>query len=388
MRLHHLDNLRTTMVLCVLLLHAVLAFTISAPWWYAADPDKLPGLELLVFLLDSFPLPILFFLAGYFGSQSLASKGTGLFLRSKLIRLGLPFLFVTATVLPLIPWTIFSSRNALSLSPFDFWTTFLSDALIPSWTLVQAPPDFVQQGLHFSQFHLWFISLLLCFFLLHSLLFHLFAQRRSALTLSPLSGLIIGGICISLLMALIGLFMHEWSWLNTRWLLFQPIRLPLYLGCYIIGVVANDRSWLSNGSLPGSIWIWFTTTIIFTGSYVLISSQLMMHPGPLPFHSGLIQAIIRTGLCLAWLGLLLTFFKRRIAFRGPISQSLAANSYTIYLLHLPMCVVLQAVLAGTTLGVPAKIGIVCTGSLALSVAGAELLKLLKGITSKHSPEQD
>jgi glucan biosynthesis protein C len=47
-----------------------------------------------VLLLDVPIMPILFFLAGYFALRSLQKRGTWLFLKDKLVRIGMPMSFL------------------------------------------------------------------------------------------------------------------------------------------------------------------------------------------------------------------------------------------------------------------------------------------------------
>ena len=92
----------------VVLHHAVLAYYVKGPlpvrsmvtsprWWQAfpvVDPAKWSGYTPFVLFNDSYTMSLLFFVSGLFSWRSLKKKGTGPYFRDRLIRLGLPLLFM------------------------------------------------------------------------------------------------------------------------------------------------------------------------------------------------------------------------------------------------------------------------------------------------------
>jgi glucans biosynthesis protein C len=75
-----------------------------------------------VLLLDVPIMPILFFLAGYFALRSLQKRGTWLFLKDKLVRIGIPWIFGALFLAPLITYMIYFSRG-MPTSFLEFWRT-------------------------------------------------------------------------------------------------------------------------------------------------------------------------------------------------------------------------------------------------------------------------
>ncbi len=364
-RLHHLDSLRSALVLAIVVLHAAMAYSQWAVWWYAPDSSSVPGIDVLTLLLDVFPLPVLFFLAGYFAPPSLDARGRWRFVRAKLRRLGLPLVLVCACLIPIIPWIAMTTRN-LPVPPLpSYWIDYLSRALVPEAHLVQGMPDYSQYGFQFSQFHVWFISLLLCFFLLYALVPRGKVRREPSNPGRSLSALALAGLLMALAMAGLGTTMMEWSWLNLGWLLFQPVRIPLYLGFFLLGVAAYQGGWLRNGRLPGPLWAWLAASVTMLALFLAVSPALLMTATPLPFHLGLLQSSLRVFFCLAWLGLLLALFQRFAGRPGSMTASLAASSYDIYLMHLPVCVVTQWLLMSSTLAALLKFAIVLAVSTLL-----------------------
>jgi len=98
--LDFLDHVRYSIVLLVVVYHAVAPYTTTAPHWPVHDSSSVFG-DITRQVLDVFIMPILFFVAGYFTLPSLQRKGTWLFIKGKLNRLGIPWLLVIFTIVPL-----------------------------------------------------------------------------------------------------------------------------------------------------------------------------------------------------------------------------------------------------------------------------------------------
>src|SRR5258705_10212364 len=107
-RIAALDRARTFVTLLVLLHHSVINYT----WFGNGDPKRWLGFDLVVLFNDSFFMAFMFFISGLFVRNSLARKGSAVFLRERAWRLGGPvfvFFFV------LVPVAHFSSFLAFHL---------------------------------------------------------------------------------------------------------------------------------------------------------------------------------------------------------------------------------------------------------------------------------
>jgi peptidoglycan/LPS O-acetylase OafA/YrhL len=107
--------LRAFITLLVVAHHSALAYhpypaasnstLVAQPrWWQAfpvVDPHKWMGWSFFVGFNDVFFMSLMFFLSGLFVSHSIQRKGVGVFLRDRLLRLGLPFIAAAAIIAPL-----------------------------------------------------------------------------------------------------------------------------------------------------------------------------------------------------------------------------------------------------------------------------------------------
>src|SRR3954453_2243310 len=97
-----LDRARTFLTLVVLIHHAVIPYT----YYGHTDPKSWIGLDAVVLATDSFFMAMFFFLSGLFVGPSLGHKSPGVFVRDRLLRLGLPFTIAAFTIIPLAYYAI------------------------------------------------------------------------------------------------------------------------------------------------------------------------------------------------------------------------------------------------------------------------------------------
>ena len=97
-----LDHARTFLTLVVLLHHSVIAYT----YFGHTDPKSWIGFDAIILSTDSFFMATFFFLSGLFIWPSLAHKEPWIFLRDRLLRLGLPLAIAALTIIPIAYYAI------------------------------------------------------------------------------------------------------------------------------------------------------------------------------------------------------------------------------------------------------------------------------------------
>src|SRR5271169_5901557 len=141
--------LRAFITLLVLAHHSVLAYhpfppgrlatlTAQPRWWEAfpvVDPHKWTGWSFFVGFNDIFFMSLMFFLSGLFVQHSLKRKGVGVFLRDRLLRLGLPFLIVAAIIAPLAyyPTYLLTPAHAGIAGYWQQWRALGNWPAGPAW---------------------------------------------------------------------------------------------------------------------------------------------------------------------------------------------------------------------------------------------------------------
>lgn len=150
-RLHSFDNLRALAMLSGVLFHAALAYSpLMHPYWLTADRGQWVGVDVVVWFLHLFRMPLFFAIAGFFAARQVAQRGPGGLLRNRAARVLLPLLLFWPVVTASFEWLIgWATVSVVHVSP-----------------LLQAIRDDRLPVLPPSLSHLWFLYYLMLFYLL------------------------------------------------------------------------------------------------------------------------------------------------------------------------------------------------------------------------------
>ena len=97
-RIHFLDVARALLMLLGIPYHAALVYETTS--WLVSSPNKIPSLTLLPAVLSAFRMPGFFLIAGFFAALLLERRPVGRWLRSRMVRLGLPLLTGMVLIVP------------------------------------------------------------------------------------------------------------------------------------------------------------------------------------------------------------------------------------------------------------------------------------------------
>ena len=360
-RNHAYDNLRVLMVLSIVLLHAACAYALGIPWWHAQDA-KSPVFDVTIVSLDGFVLPVLFFVSGLFAQATLTRHGGAGFLRNKLRRLGLPVLILSVFYLPTMVYVGYLRRVPDPLNFFEYWLRWA--ASLDDWRFVVITT--MRQGAEFadklSPHHLWFLSLLLIFFLGYAL-------WRTALPTARTvrRGLLIPAAALAVFLgfAAVNLLVQDWAWARLGpFILFQPCRIPVYLGMFVFGILFRpymDRP----RPFPGPWWAWLIPFAVATAGLIVMMRTFMTTPPPIPIGQAALHGAIRAVAAVSATGFLVNLAARSLNRPSNWRESLSASSYDIFLWHMPLVVFVQAALvpAALPLGVKALLAFIIPSAL-------------------------
>ena len=358
-----LDRARTFLTLVVLLHHAVIPYT----YFGHTDPTSWIGFDIVVLATDSFFMAMFFFLSGLFTWPGIARKAPSVFLRDRLLRLGLPFAIAAFTVIPLAYYAIALRENP-ELTFAAFW-----------WKTVTAGP--------WPSGPIWFVWVLLAFDLTASLLY-----RVSAHLVDPGNRVSLRGFeqpaAFWLMLAVVTVIAYVPALVYfgaNKWFEFGPFsvqasRILLYFAYFFIGVsvgAANfDRGILgADGQLPKSRWLWVIATLIpycLMWCMIYVKREILGNPGVLPHWY---QAIYGTFLVLFSASILLAilaFFLHSKAPGPTLLDRMQADAYGMFLVHYPIALWIQYALYDYSLPaiVKAAIGFVLTVMLSWGLTAA------------------
>jgi peptidoglycan/LPS O-acetylase OafA/YrhL len=364
-----LDHWRAGLAILVVLHHVALVYGASVQDFYYIEPPftaPLAFLVLLVFVLfnQAWFMGAFFLLTGYFTPGSYDRKGAGTFLRSRLVRLGIPILLFYFVLSPL-------SATGYYLMPAE-----LTGITTPiSW---QVYPYFLGLG------PLWFVAMLLIFNFGYAAWRGLTGSRTAdpESQSSPPSYLGIGLFVLGLaatsylvrIVIPIGQSVSEFPTLAY---------LPQYLSFFIVGIVAARRDWFR--TLPSSLGVASVVAALVASVLLFplaISGQLFsvtITPaldnamGNGHWQSvvyALWDSIFAVGLCLG----AITFFRGRLNGESRFGRFLSQQSYAVYIIHIPIIVYMAYALRGIALDNLLKFGLAAVIIVPICFAAAYLIR--------------
>jgi len=329
-RLLFIDNLRILLICLVLVAHLNDTYGSVGSWMYrdpaTTDMFTFTFLSVLNGILMAFGMGLFFLLAGYFTPGAYDRKGGASFVRDRIIRLGIPWLVYALLIDPLVLYI----AHGLPGSFWSFYPLYLHGI----GSIADGP--------------IWFVELLLFFSLVYTAWRFLVRSRpQVASGTGPMPGyLVIFGFILGL--GLLSFVVRLW-W--TAGFQPGPFNVPLgyltqYVIFYILGIVASRRNWFFKLTPKmGRNWslIALLATLILFGGVVVPSVLQQTGAG------GTQQAGLAIAGGLNWVALcyalwesfvvvgvsigLLVLFRERWNHQGGLAKELAADVYTVYLIH-------------------------------------------------------
>ena len=97
------DNIRFFIVLMVVVIHAVHPYSYACDsWYYIMNGEKSVLVDIFLGWAQTWAMPILFFVSGYFAVSPFLKKGITHTLKNKLRRLGAPLVFGAFFLVPIL----------------------------------------------------------------------------------------------------------------------------------------------------------------------------------------------------------------------------------------------------------------------------------------------
>jgi len=389
-----LDNLRAFVILLVLSFHSVLAylnFLPASPFpfdlppylWRAfpiVDTTRWFGFDLFCAWQDVFLMSLFFFLSGLFVWRSLERKGTRTFLHGRIVRLGVPFAFVVALLMPLTNYPTYL-QTAADPSFIGFWRHWLA---LPFWSC--GP--------------MWFLWLLMVTDFSAAALRRFAPQWGCALIrfsssagTRPMRYFV--GLVIASALAYVPLAL---AFTPSAWAAFGPfgfqLSRPLHYAVYFfagvgLGACGIERGLFAPDGVLARLWPqWLiaapASLLLWMGFTALTMSGTGWPPLWLQILDDLSFVLACFSNCFAVLGLVLRFAGRRL----PVFDTLKRDAYGLYLVHYVFVVWLQYALLTAGLLAVVKGAIVFGGTLLLSwgtIAAVRLVPPAAQVIGAHRP---
>ena len=376
--LFFIDHLRAALVILVVLHHLALVYGGIPPFYYFEPPTDglLAGLVFLAFVLinQAWFMGAFFLIAGYFTPGSYERKGSGSFLKDRLLRLGIPLLVFYFVLNPIseLGWYLVPASVTGITDPLT-WQSF--------WQLY---PRILGMG------PVWFVAMLLIFSFGYVAWRMLTGHRTStSMGESSVPGYLSIGLFI-LALALASYLIRIVVPLGKSVLNFPTLAyLPQYLSFFVIGAIASRHNWFR--TLPGSrgvvgfVAALVATLTLFSVAYISLLKALEAGVQQLPpFGYGTWQSavyalwdsIFAVGIVLAVIPLFRRFFNGQ----GEFGRFLSQQSYAVYIIHIPIIVYLAVALRGVELGAFLKFGMMAVIVVSTCFVVAYVIRKIPGVS--------
>ncbi len=327
-RLCYLDNLKVCLTVLVIMHHAGQAYGNGGDWAYTpSNPTEfMPWIWHFFSTNAAFFMGLYFLISGYFVPRSFDKQGAKQFVRKKLLRLGVPLLFMGGII------SILSGKAEIG--------------------------------------HMWFVESLLVFCLVYAVIRHWVSPIDNGCNSKParlrrLAGpiTIIGLLIVALLMGIGSYFIRQvspqdhWIWpFGIIPLPMEPAHYLQYIMMFVLGILVYRFQWLEKMSNS----VGFTALLIGIG---LAIGNYLRDGGPWDAFVWQWFGIYESLMCIFISFGLIWLFRQFICGTSKIWQWCAAQSYGAYVFHLILMIVLQNMVDGIWMGAFGKflfIGVVTT----------------------------
>lgn len=361
-RLHALDALRAVAMLLGIVLHAAVCYMRQPPeYWAVHDPASHPGFGVTVSLIHVFRMPVFFVMAGFFGALVLSRSGTGVFVRRRAQRIALPLLVGWITFVPLTRAAFYFGylvQGRAELSSEGAASLF---RLTETWA------------------HLWFLAFLLVYYAVALAVVALYRRVVPPRVRSRLRACIVVFLRsrgLPLLVAVAAapcMFFMNGLFVDEVLAFTPPAHMLAYYGVFFA------TGWLLfdvHDALPVMFrrWPWLVAAGLLCLVPMLLSARegawlaSVLPETTLDASRRLFSALSTSLLTFGVIGLFLHRFARPSA----AARYIADASYWLYLAHLPLVVVLNALLAPLPWLPVVKFAIVLAMSTGLLLASYDL----------------
>jgi glucans biosynthesis protein C len=362
-RFHGLDTLRGFALLLGVVLHSSMAFFPGTQIWVVADSSSSPALSVLFYAIHIFRMTLFFVLAGMFAKLSLERLGLQNFALDRFKRIVLPLIIMW---LPIIA----------SITAILVWNDTIASGGIPP-PAQSTPPLSLE---NFPLAHLWFLYVLLILYVVMLALRFVVQKLGLARVLDSLTRVALGWGGVLLL----AVPMTAALYLQPSWLAWFGIPTP------DMNLLPNLTALLCYGMAFGFGWLlvrqpdWQTSLVSHWEFHMVlalvctVSSLGLLGVTPLlmPALEGttkLLYAALYALSAWAWvlglLGVALRFFAHPSAFWRFVADA----SYWVYLIHLPLVMVGQTLLARVEWSWALKFPMVVLGVLLVAFSSHHIL---------------
>lgn len=315
-KLLYINNIRILLIILVVMIHISITYGGSGSWYYHEPTDDTLSKVLLTLfnaVSQSFVLGFFFMIAGYFTPSSYSRKGMSKFIKDRLLRLGVPFLFYFFIISPIMTYILYIKvlkKQLLWYQLFGSGPLWFAEALLIMTVFYALWRRNVQKEEHQSK------------------AFEPPGHKQLLIYVSLLSAA--------------NFIIRIWWPMGADFSNLQFGFFPGYISLFIIGTIAYRKQWFESFSKAvGKRWLKMSSALIILFPIIIILGGALKDTKP--FMGGLHwqsllysiwEAFVGTGLIAG----LLVIFRDRYNHQGRLAEVMAENAFTVYIFHAPIII--------------------------------------------------
>lgn len=338
-RLYYLDNLKTFLILLVILHHVGQGYGPSGGWWFymTSQPEKLEWMGRFFTVNASFFMGLFFMISGFFFALSFDKKGFKKFTTDKLARYGIPLLFVYWILMPLVfyfNYELYSDNPSLPFFTF-FKKIYLGIGEQPEW--FKPILTWPERNLGFG--HLWFVENLLIYALIYAILRVLLRKTSFARTFNM--NVYAYSFAYFLIVTAATVLVRDYNQVGDiknvlGFLMIEVAHWPQYLGFLVSGIIASQTNLFQK--FPSG----YGKSLLLIG--LLMAAKIYFpsfFPDIINSFSGQYFEIYETIFGFSLSFGLIVFFRDNLNFSNRLFSNMSENAYAAYIFHYPIVIAIQ-----------------------------------------------
>ncbi len=365
-KIQYINHIKVLLTILVVLHHAAITYGAPGGWYYQQKTTLLAvrfPMAILTATDQSFFMGLFFFLSALFVESSYQKKGAAKFLGDRLKRLGIPLVFYSLILSPILNYMVEHYGNGQHYSFIEYMSGY---------------HHWVDFGV------LWFAAALLIFNLVYLLFKTVPALKINLSYQLPSTGWLLGaGLLLGLVSFLTRLlFPTGWSWQPLG---FQLGYFPQYIVFFIVGIIASKNDWLNQLNLKqgkqmrGMAWV--MVLVLLPALFILF--LMMKFPGdyfnggwnPIALSYSLWEQL--TGVMISIALLSISKFK----WNNPSARltGMSNNAFGVYIFHPVVLIGLSLLVSSWAVDPAVKLIVVAPAAIVLIFWLVALLRKIKVI---------
>jgi peptidoglycan/LPS O-acetylase OafA/YrhL len=353
-RIGYLDGLRGCLSVLVILHHVAITYGAEGSWYYREQVGGNLGLTTFAALNQFYFMGLFFLLAAVFTPGSLLRRGVWAFLRERCLRLGLPLVLFALFFSPPLEYVAWVTQGGFKGSFFAY--------------LALSPPLIRD----FAPGPLWFVETLFAFSLIT-----LVPWRLGLLSTTPPEKVTVAQVIgFSAVLAVLSFLVRLVYPIGATVWHLQLAYFPQYVLLFTLGVRAGSAQVFER--LPRQ-WFWPCMALSLAGA-LLVPIVVLINGGvDGRFLGGLswqavVVCLLEAVVCPAASIAMILLFRDRIPAAQRWWSVLGENSYAVYIVHAPVCVLLSLAVRDMAIPLLAKFLLVSVLGVGLALGCAVALR--------------